>query len=198
MSALDADKRAVRRVVRARLAGLGEAERAEGSGRIREVLAGHEAWRGAGVVMGFAALPGEPDLAGLLVEGLAAGKVVALPRVVDAAGGVMEAVRVRDWGEVRAGEGARGVQRVARPAEDGEVIGLERIDLVLVPGVAFDRSGRRLGRGGGFYDRFLARLPGRAVRIGVGFLVQVVDTVPSGPEDCTVGEVITEAGRLGE
>lgn len=199
MAALDADKQAMRRASRARLAGLSAEAVAGRSQAIRGHLEGHHAWRAARVVMAFAPLPGEPDVVALLVEGIRAGKVVALPRV-DAASGSMEAVRVRDWGlEVRAGvegAGVRGLDRVARPAEDGEIVGLGAIDLVLVPGLAFDRAGRRLGRGGGFYDRFLARLPAGVVRLGVGFEVQVVDMVPSGPEDCTVHAVVTEAGTL--
>lgn len=198
MSPLQAAKQAMRRASRARLAGLSAEAVAGRSQAIRGHLEGHHAWRAARVVMAFAPLPGEPDVVALLVEGIRAGKVVALPRV-DAASGSMEAVRVRDWGlEVRAGVGGRGLDRVARPAEDGEIVGPGAIDLVLVPGLAFDRGGRRLGRGGGFYDRFLARLPaaGGAVRLGVGFEVQVVDMVPSGPEDCTVHAVVTEAGTL--
>jgi 5-formyltetrahydrofolate cyclo-ligase len=203
MSPLQAAKQAMRQASRARLAGLSAEAVAGRSQAIRGHLEGHHAWRSARVVMAFAPLPGEPDVVALLVEGIRAGKVVALPRV-DAASGSMEAVRVRDWGlEVRADAlGGRGVDRVARPAEDGEIVGVGAIDLVLVPGLAFDRGGRRLGRGGGFYDRFLARLPAGAgagagaVRLGVGFEVQVVDMVPSGSEDCTVHAVVTEAGTL--
>lgn len=65
---------------------------------------------------------------------------------------------------------------------------LQAVDLVVVPGVAFDRTGRRLGRGRGFYDRFLPKL--RAFRMGLCFSFQHVDTVPAGPEDIPMDEVI--------
>lgn len=63
--------------------------------------------------------------------------------------------------------------------------------VILVPGVAFDRAGRRLGYGGGFYDSFLAANPG--IRIGLCFEVQIVDEVPSEPHDLPVSAVVTEA-----
>ena len=65
---------------------------------------------------------------------------------------------------------------------------LQAVDLVVVPGVAFDRSGRRLGRGRGFYDRFLPKL--RAFRMGLCFSFQYLDDLPAGPEDIPMDEVI--------
>jgi 5-formyltetrahydrofolate cyclo-ligase len=66
-------------------------------------------------------------------------------------------------------------------------------DVVLIPLLAFDREGHRLGYGGGFYDRTLARLP-RALRIGCAFAAQEVDSVPHGPYDQRLHAVVTEAG----
>lgn len=57
------------------------------------------------------------------------------------------------------------------------------IDLAIVPGVAFDRSGQRLGYGGGFYDRFLALEAPQALRVGLGFSVQLVERLPVLPHD---------------
>jgi 5-formyltetrahydrofolate cyclo-ligase len=69
-------------------------------------------------------------------------------------------------------------------------------DLVIVPGVAFDGAGRRLGRGRGHYDATLAALPERTVRIGVAFELQVVDAVPDEPHDARLDAVVTEARTL--
>jgi len=66
------------------------------------------------------------------------------------------------------------------------------VGAVLVPGVAFDRSGGRLGRGGGYYDRLLRGL--RAVKVGVAFEAQLVGVVPAGPTDQRVDWVVTEQG----
>lgn len=63
------------------------------------------------------------------------------------------------------------------------------IELVVVPGVAFDRQGRRLGRGKGYYDRFLQS--SRATKVGVGYEFQLIDEVPSEPHDINMDIVVT-------
>ena len=67
-----------------------------------------------------------------------------------------------------------------------------RLDVVVTPGLAFDRSGHRLGYGGGHYDRYLERLGAHAVRIGIGFASQVLDEVPSEPTDQLVDVIVTD------
>jgi len=64
------------------------------------------------------------------------------------------------------------------------------IDLILVPGIAFDRSGHRIGSGGGYYDRFLART--EVVRIGLSYGFQIIDRVPAEPHDEKMDLIITE------
>ena len=66
------------------------------------------------------------------------------------------------------------------------------IDAILVPAVAFDRRGYRVGYGGGYYDRFLPELRGRAVRVGLAFACQLVDSVPAGAHDVPVDFIVTE------
>ena len=67
------------------------------------------------------------------------------------------------------------------------------IDLVLVPGLAFDAAGGRLGRGGGFYDRFLATLGPAAARVGVAFDAQILPEVPTDGLDARMSCVVTDA-----
>ena len=66
------------------------------------------------------------------------------------------------------------------------------LDVVIVPGLAFDDQGRRLGRGGGFYDRFLSTLPATCITIGVGFANQIVEHVPTQPHDARVHAVVSD------
>ena len=68
---------------------------------------------------------------------------------------------------------------------------LDKIDLIIVPGVAFDRNGNRMGRGRGFYDRLLKTTPS-AYKIGVAFNFQVFDSIPIDPFDIPIDKVITE------
>ena len=71
------------------------------------------------------------------------------------------------------------------------------VDVVVVPGLAFTAGGQRLGQGGGWYDRFLARTRADCLKIGVGFEVQVVDELPTEAHDVTLDLVVTEAGVVG-
>lgn len=83
------------------------------------------------------------------------------------------------------------------PRSDLVVIPLSELDAVIVPGLAFDHAGRRLGRGGGFYDRFLPRLHPRVLTIGVCLREQIVPHVPIDPIDIPVRVVISDEGVLG-
>jgi 5-formyltetrahydrofolate cyclo-ligase len=68
----------------------------------------------------------------------------------------------------------------------------EELDAILVPGLLFDRRGRRLGRGGGHYDRFLAQLPVRVLSIGLCLAEQLVDELPTELHDVPLGHVATD------
>jgi 5-formyltetrahydrofolate cyclo-ligase len=143
----------------------------------------HPAWRTARVVAGFVAVRGEIGVAGVLAAARARGLAVALPRVAGP-----ELVFHRWAGE------ALVTSRFGIPEPPPELPVVDRaaLDVLLVPGLAFDRAGNRLGYGGGFYDRVLAGPRGLAVGVAWGF--QVVDAVPCDPWDQRVDALLTEAG----
>lgn len=128
-------------------------------------------------------VPTEP-----IVDALSAGGArVALPRVVT---GELEAR------EFRSGDDVSLTQFGAFEPVGGAVVQPTEIDVVLVPAVAFDRDCRRIGYGGGYYDRFLPRTRPDAARVGIGFGVQLLplgQSVPSGHFDLPVDLVITES-----
>lgn len=70
------------------------------------------------------------------------------------------------------------------------------LDFIFVPGLAFTRDGRRIGRGGGYYDRYLAQPECRARLIGITTDLQLVDDIPTEPHDQRVAEIITESGVI--
>jgi 5-formyltetrahydrofolate cyclo-ligase len=140
--------------------------------------------RSARTILFFAPLPGEMDLWPLLEESVSAGKMVALPWF-DPATQTYLARRV----ENPACEIVAGKFGVREPAPGCVEIPLQKIDLVLVPGVAFDLSGNRLGRGKGFYDRLLAKISG--VKCGVGYDFQLLEKIPAEPHDAKVNFILT-------
>jgi 5-formyltetrahydrofolate cyclo-ligase len=73
----------------------------------------------------------------------------------------------------------------------------EQLDVVIVPGLAFDASGNRLGRGKGYYDRFLSQFPPKTLLIGLAFECQIVEKVPVDARDCPVSIVVTEKRIIG-
>jgi 5-formyltetrahydrofolate cyclo-ligase len=130
----------------------------------------------------YAALPDELPSRALFELARGSGKRTLLPRM---RADQLEFAAVRSWEDLRPGR--YGVLAPPPEAPSGEP------DLVLVPGVAFDRCGRRLGRGGGHYDRALAAGRGRApVLIGVAYEMQLVDEVPHGVRDRAVDVLVTE------
>jgi 5-formyltetrahydrofolate cyclo-ligase len=135
----------------------------------------------------FASLPGEVDTTPVFEAAQAAGKSVCLPRM---RGADLEFVPVSDLtGLVRAALGVR------EPDAACAARSLLPAALVLVPGLAFDRAGARLGRGAGYYDRALARIRRESPRstfIGLGFALQIIERVPMHPHDVPVDAVLTE------
>ena len=140
-----------------------------------------------GLIMGYLPLPDELDVTPYLQTRLELG--LAVP-VVDWTAGTMHAGRLSGLSGPHVVAGRHGV---CSPAVDDPVPAAQ-LDAVLVPGVAFDRTCRRLGRGGGFYDRFLNLLPSHCLTIGIGFDEQLVESVPTEAWDRQLHLVVTPQG----
>ena len=177
-------KAAMRREIRARLQLVTPDKRIVASRGICARLRGSEVWRSAKTILFFAPMLDEPDLWSLLEEALSGEKTVALPRHV-ADRQSYAAAQVCDVSS----DLCAGKFGIREPKESCREIVLSGADLVLVPGVAFDLHGRRLGRGRGFYDRLLADASG--IKCGVSFDEQIVSEVPVVPTDAQVDFVVT-------
>jgi 5-formyltetrahydrofolate cyclo-ligase len=176
-------KRALRRAVVDRRDSTPPAVRAAWSRRIGERVLALPEVLGAGTVMAFWSFGSEVEMATVIERLHEGGARVTLPRVE---GDDVAAVVYRPGDEVA-------------PARFGEMepVGLEvvppaEVDLVLAPGVAFDRGGGRVGYGGGFYDRFLPRTRRGVPVVAVAFALQVVDEVPRGGADRPVDVIVTQ------
>lgn len=177
-------KQTLRQELRHRLAALSPAARTAATTALCARLPATKIWREAKSVLLFAPLPDEPDLWPLLARALAEGKIGALPGYVPASGSYV-ARRILD----PARELVTGKFGIREGAAICPEIPLNQLDLVLVPGVAFDARGRRLGRGKGFYDRLLAGA--RGAKCGVAFDEQLVAAVPVGPWDISLNYILT-------
>lgn len=142
---------------------------------------------GPGPVMLFAPMATEIDVKLLAAPLAARGVALALPRIDDWAGRAMSA-RSFDgrWEALEAGR--RGL---LQPVGTAPEVSPTSLSAVVVPGLAFDPMGNRLGRGAGFYDRFLARLTERTWTAGVGLDVQLVPAVPCSPTDRPLKAIAT-------
>ena len=140
--------------------------------------------RSAHTILFFAPLPDELDVWPLLAELLAGNKIIALP-FFDRDKNIYTARQISS----AAADVVMGKFGVREPASICAEIPLDRFDLVLVPGVAFDLSGNRLGRGKGFYDRLLAETSG--VKCGVGYDGQLLEKIPAEPHDARVDFIFT-------
>ena len=85
---------------------------------------------------------------------------------------------------------------ILEPGVSGHPLCVRWPDIVLVPGVAFDRRGRRIGFGAGFYDRFLKRLPKKTLKIGLAYDFQVVKHIPAEKHDVKLDALVTESRIL--
>lgn len=189
MSTVSKAKAALRSEVRARIAAMPEELRASESVEVVRHVVADAAWKAARTVLLFMPLPDEVRIRPLVDAAWAAGKSVALP-ASDAATGAYVAKRVLSAADLRPGRFG-----VLEPGAECPVVPFSALDLVLVPGIAFDSAGNRLGRGRGFYDRMLALSPD-AVSCGVGFDGQVVPLVPVEPHDVKLHRVWTPTGQI--
>lgn len=140
-------------------------------------------WKEAQTVLLYHALPDEPDLQSLLDEGLLQGKQLLLPVVV---GDDLVLKHFKGSDSLR-----EGAFHILEPVgKDFPLEQYHQIDLALIPGMAFDCAGHRLGRGRGYYDRLLPRIP-QAHTLGICFPFQLLDSIPVESHDINVDEVIS-------
>ncbi|WP_298025491.1 5-formyltetrahydrofolate cyclo-ligase [uncultured Dialister sp.] len=139
-------------------------------------------------IMAFLAMKGESNLDGLIARALSDGKEVYVPVCLPER--QMEAGRLLDMDHfVRGPLGLRDLPK------SYETVSPEKLDLVLVPGVACDREGNRLGMGAGYYDRYLVHVPFEK-RIAALWDFQVAEAIPSEPFDERMAKIVTDKGII--
>ena len=184
-------KAAVRKTVLGRRDAMDAGARAALSRAIALDIVALGAYRRSRVVMAYVSFGSEFQTGDVIRHALDAGKTLVLPRI-------NRATRALEMYEVR--EPARdlepGVWGILEPGPDRCArVELDIVDVVLVPGLAFDARGRRLGYGGGYYDRLLGGLAARPPLVAGAFEAQMVGAVPIGAHEVPMDIVVTEGGR---
>ncbi len=148
----------------------------------------------AGTVLLYVHVRDEVRTREFLAQAMAEGKRVLVPWCQ---GDELELFHLEDLSEL--GPGVFGLlePRAELRSQPGKRRDMAEVDLAMVPGVAFDRQGGRLGHGRGYYDRLLGRARADMLRVGVCFESQVVPEVPMGPRDVRMHRVITERAVYG-
>lgn len=189
MSSLD-EKQALRAQMKRMLSEMDGSAREARSIRVCERLTAMDGFASSDTVLMYAAIASEVDLDPLMRLALGRGVRVCVPRV-DWDSGTMTPALVSNLDDdlVTSRYGVRS------PGAWCDEIALSELEMVLVPGLAFDRFGARLGRGAGFYDRLLdggIECP----TVGVCFADQIVEQVPTEEHDCAMDRVVCEECEL--
>ncbi len=181
-----AEKKALRKVIISKRDALSDRERQEASARICSELEKNELFADAEKILLFASFGSEIPTDNIFVLCKRLGKTVFYPKVN---GKEMIFYRVDSLSDLTGG--FRGIREPA--ADAGEFIPSENCskDLMIMPGTAFDREGSRLGYGGGFYDRYLAKLPEMKEKtIAIGYKMQETEHIPADEHDIKPGKII--------
>ncbi len=184
------DKARVRRELQKCLLAITPEQRKARSRKACEHLAETSEFRSASVVMMFLSLPQEVDTSEAILAAWQLGKTVVVPKVLWREQHLIP-VEIHSLNSA-CETNASGL----RNPTSGVLTPIEQIDLVVTPGLAFDRSGNRLGRGGAYYDRFFAHEQLTAARCGFGFAEQLLDSVPVARHDQPIDLVVTDEGVL--
>lgn len=174
------------RAIRSKLPPEAQASRSASIAAHVEPLAAFEE---ASTVMAYVSIHREADPRALIEAAWAMGKEVALPRV-DPEKGAVVLHRHREGDAL-----VRGSFGVPEPAMDAELVDDAAVDLVLVPAMAVDPRGHRIGYGKGYYDRLLPRLT-RATSCALIYDFQLISEAPSMPGDVPVDLIVTDARLL--
>lgn len=161
------------------------------SSKMRQQLLNWDIYAAARVIMAFLAMPDEPQMDEVITQAIADNKKICVPYCAEADLGIMAAVQLTGLADLVIGK-----HNIRTPEPKNlTVINPSELDLIIVPGVAFDSQGKRLGMGAGYYDRFLPKAE-KAALIGAAWPDAVLPEVPAEEHDFTVDYLLTPVGII--
>lgn len=178
----------MRAAMRSTVRGMDARERNAASIAACERVRAMPEYRDAKTLMAYLPLTDELNCESLIDDALRAGKVVCVPNA-DWDSRAMRPARLRSL----AVDGLISDRHGIRSPQSIEPVAIEALQLVIVPGLAFDEQGVRLGRGGGFYDRFLTQLPASVAVVALAFDRQITRQIPREPHDAAVAIIVTQS-----
>lgn len=176
-------KKTLRREIRAKRRLIAPEARGAKDKSITEKVLSLDEYKKAGTVFCFVSYGGEPETRDIIADILKQGKRLCVPRCLD--DGLMEYVVIDSLSSLRAG-----YKGILEPLEGLPVLEPSDIDMAVVPGLAFTADGRRLGQGGGFYDRFMENT--KAFTCGVCYREFLLADIPTESFDRKVSAVVTD------
>ncbi|MFT7816469.1 5-formyltetrahydrofolate cyclo-ligase [Arapaima gigas] len=194
MAALRAAKQALRRDIKDRVSALGMEERVRQSRMVTQKLLEHPKYDSCHRIAVFLSMPDEVHTKEIIDDIFKKGKVCFIPRYL-ANSNHMDMLKLNDVKDIQ--NLLVTSWNILQPGDDEEreeALAIGGLDLMLVPGLGFDRNGNRLGRGKGFYDTYLARCRdhprGKPYTIGLAFREQICPEIPVGNNDFAIDEVL--------
>jgi 5-formyltetrahydrofolate cyclo-ligase len=190
MNELQAEKKAIRASVLNVRDAMPPDQRARESMKMCESIIASTPYQGATIVLAYASFGSEFDTSFLLQCVLADKKILVMPRV-DKDAQQLQLHRVNHLDELSAG-----AWDIREPHAVAEIVLPNEIDFILVPGVAFDSAGFRIGYGKGFYDKLLSSVNPASTRLSAAFDCQVIGAVPNEAHDQRVDIIITPTQKI--
>jgi len=175
-------KQKIRNTILMKLKTQKEENRNKKSAQLKNKLFRNRVFKKAKTVMFYMPFGGEVDTVDMIRSAQKIGKIVVVP--VCGKNRMMSPCVLKDKGTL-----LRGPYGIREPALK-KPVNLKSLDLVIVPGLAFDKQGRRLGRGKGYYDRFLSKISRHSIAIGLAYDFQILPFIPTTEYDIDVHKVI--------
>jgi len=188
----NSDKKTIRREVLLKRDGIPENIKKEKDSAIRKQIIRLPEFIKAKAILFYASFRSEADTMELIKIALSIGKHVVLPKV-DKKNKKLLLYEITDIHEL-----AKGYMGILEPSvPENRLKRLEDIELVIIPGAAFDASGNRLGYGAGYYDKLLSMMKNKIQVVAPAYEDQIVEKLPSEPHDVKVDKIVTEKRLIG-
>lgn len=185
MRVIAESKRELRRLCREKRDKISLPEWKASGEKMTEILLKTELWHDCDTVFSFVSMPNEPTTALILQAALAQGKRLLVPRIVG--NGVMQAVEIHDLNEL-----VPSTMGIYEPLNFCTAVDFSEISLAVIPCLCASPDGARLGKGGGYYDRFSADFSGKSVMFCAENFLMQNNEIPTEPHDKKTDYIITE------